>query len=172
MPESPPWWHLFEVKEADVYDACAVLCELYSQPRAQHVPLIRPPPGTEAACLPAGAKSPMSAQVSAGVLAAGGLIHLVACQPVAFILRCSAGLVTARESPPWLGYGPMLCLRLMCTSGGVVAYSATDPQASSSCCRQHRSALLPLRQCQRLGHKHRSRHLLPNRHAVRARRPQ
>lgn len=60
MPESPPWWELFEVKEAEVFDVATVLCHLYHQPRAQRLPLVPPPPGAPAPAAGAGSKSPLT----------------------------------------------------------------------------------------------------------------
>jgi hypothetical protein len=60
MPESPPWWELFEVKEAEVFDVAAVLCHLYQQPRAQRLPLVPPPPGAPAPAAGASSKSPLT----------------------------------------------------------------------------------------------------------------
>ncbi|PRW39204.1 Cyclin-L1-1 isoform A [Chlorella sorokiniana] len=56
LPENPPWWHLFEVEDEQVYDVCATLCELYSRPRPQ--------PG-------AGAPPPAAAASSQGAPAGG-----------------------------------------------------------------------------------------------------
>lgn len=63
LPENPPWWLLFEVQEEELVEVCATLCDLYRQPRAQHVPLVKLPPGSAAAAAAAAAtRSPLSHQ--------------------------------------------------------------------------------------------------------------
>ncbi|KAI3431465.1 hypothetical protein D9Q98_004517 [Chlorella vulgaris] len=64
MPESPPWWLLFEVTEVELADVCATLSDLYQRPKAQHISLL---PGTAGAAQPVpppGAKSPLSTQAT------------------------------------------------------------------------------------------------------------
>ena len=51
LPENPPWWKLFGVEEAQMFEVCRVMHELYLRPKAQHIPVCRPPltsskPGT------------------------------------------------------------------------------------------------------------------------------
>ena len=60
LPEDPPWWALFEVKEAELVDVCRTLCDLYRQPRARHLPVGRP--ASAPAVGAPGARSPLSAQ--------------------------------------------------------------------------------------------------------------
>lgn len=41
LPEQPPWWELFEVEEAGIYEVCRTMHELYLAPKAHHIPVYR-----------------------------------------------------------------------------------------------------------------------------------
>jgi hypothetical protein len=41
LPEEPPWWGVFGVEEAGMYEVVRVMHDLYQRPRAEHIPVFR-----------------------------------------------------------------------------------------------------------------------------------
>jgi hypothetical protein len=41
LPEEPPWWRVFDVEEAQMYEVVRTMHDLYQRPRAEYIPVFR-----------------------------------------------------------------------------------------------------------------------------------
>lgn len=64
LPESPPWYEIFEVKLSHIYEVCAALHQLYNATKAQFIPVFHQ-------ILPSKPPTPATAGATSGSVVAG-----------------------------------------------------------------------------------------------------